>query len=68
MDKKLYTAPELGNGDFLSIPGTEALIEIDSVQDYPNGSWVITMKSGVTLDLPSKDRKVWAVKKENLNG
>ena len=67
MDKKLYTVAELGSGDFLSIPGTEILLEIDTVKDFPNGTWLITMKSGATLDIPSKDRKLWAVKKEDLN-
>lgn len=62
---QLYCAAELSEGDFIAIPGLPSVrIRITGVLADPDGCWTIETV-GATINLPSADRKVWAIKKDS---
>jgi hypothetical protein len=67
VEPKLYSFLELDEGDYLAIPGISGKIEIESLfreEDYTPSIVTVTK---VKLNLPDDSRKVWAIKKEDLN-
>jgi hypothetical protein len=67
IESQQYSGAELESGDFLCVPGLpSARFKINYVLADPDGSYTIDT-DGVVINLPNKDRKVWALKKKDLD-